>query len=355
MPKTISKPRSSGKSSSEKTFVTLHDVAQRAGVSAMTVSNVIHDKPNISAAVRERVLEAIHVTGYKANLLARALAGGQSQTISVFSPQLNKPYAAEVVQGAAQAAEALDYDLMVMMSRNDTANLSIMSRLSSGTLLIQPSYQEKWWRSDLQANVISIDGPGDHVFTVDNYGGGALAMEHLLRLGHTRIGFVSGLNAGRELPLGESMTESYDRDDAAERLRAYQDGMARAGLAIGSGYVQHGDYTKGSGRDAVMHLLDLPLPPTAVFVAGDAMALGAIHGAQDRGLSIPRDLSVVGFDDLPIAAAARPGLTTVRQPLQFMGETAVKHLVAWAERGEPEELPPFRTTLIVRESTAPIG
>ena len=128
--------------------------------------------------------------------------------------------------------------------------------------------------------------------------------------------------------------------------------MAAAGLKVPRGYVQHGDYLKASGEQAAHRLLDLKLPPTAIFASGDAMALGVMHVAQNRGLRVPADLSVVGFDDLPIASASRPGLSTVRQPIQLMGETAVRMLTALADGEHPPLLPPFPTELIVRESTA---
>jgi LacI family transcriptional regulator len=337
--------------------ITLQDVARRAGVSPMTVSNVVNGKTGVRPTTRQRVLDAVAETGYRVNPMARALAGGRSRLLSVFAPQLNKLYAAEVVHGAAQAAEALNYDLVVMMlGDNPASDLSVMTRLSVGSLLIQPSQQRHWWRSDLPSFVVSVDGPGERPFTVDNFGGARLATQHLLDLGHTRIGFVSGLLDEDRVSSIDKGGKSgqpvqYDRDDADERFRGYQDCMAAAGLKIPRGYVQHGDYTKESGEAAAHKLLDLKVPPTALFVSGDAMALGAIHVAQDRGLNVPRDLSVVGFDDLPIAAASRPGLTTVRQPLRLMGAAAVQMLVALADGHRPELPPPFPTDLVKREST----
>jgi LacI family transcriptional regulator len=335
--------------------VTLQDVARQAGVSPMTVSNVINGKASVRPAARQRVLDAIEASGYRVNLFARALAGGRSRLISVFSPQLNKPYAAEVIQGAARAAEALGYDLVVMMLAEDSASdLSVMTRLSVGTLLIQPGLEGRGAHADLPNHSVSVDGPGERQLTVDNYGGSMLALEHLRGLGHSRIGFISGLES-EPLLSAPGTPEVQARDDATERLRAYRTFMRAQALHIPEGYVQHGDYSKASGEVAARRLLDLKDPPTALFVAGDAMAVGAVHAAQDRGLWVPRDLSVVGFDDLPVAAAARPGLSTVRQPLGLMGEVAVRILVEQAEGREPEQVPPFATELVVRESSAAVG
>ena len=341
---------------------TLHDVARRAGVSPMTVSNVINGKSGVRPVTRQRVLDAVAATGYRVNPVARALAGGRNRMICVYSPQLNQPYAFEVIHGAARAAEALNYDLAVMMlSESSSSVLSVVSQLSVGALLIQPGLSGPVRPASLPPHVVSVDGPGERRLTVDNYGGAALAMKHLLRLGHTRIAFVSGLGAGgldsgdlgaeRQQP-SRRVAGREDRD-AAERLRGYLEGMAAAQLQVPRGYVQHGDYLKASGEQAARRLLDLKRPPTAVFASGDAMALGVVHVAQNRGLSVPADLSVVGFDDLPIASASRPGLSTVRQPIQLLGETAVKMIVALAAGQDPPPPPPFPTELIVRESTAP--
>ncbi|ULH17009.1 LacI family transcriptional regulator (plasmid) [Deinococcus sp. KNUC1210] len=337
----------------ERATITLNDVAQRAGVSPMTVSNVINGKGNVRPATRQRVLTAIAETGYRVNPLARSLAGGHNRIISVFTPQLNRPYAAEVVQGAGEAAERLNYDLVVMMlSPNSTSDFSMMARLSVGALLIQPSRQTQQFSTDLPTHVVSVDGPSAHPLVVDNYGGACLAMNHLLSLGHTEIGFISGLEAEpdvKDVPQGSDL---YERNDAHERFRGYRESLALAGLPQNAAYVQHGNFTKESGEQAAQALLRLPVPPTALFVSGDAMALGALHAAQDFGLRVPGELSVVGFDDLPMATASRPGLTTVRQPLLHMGAVAVQMLAALAAGEEPLLPAPFPTQLIVRESTA---
>ncbi|MFC4637020.1 LacI family DNA-binding transcriptional regulator [Deinococcus hohokamensis] len=144
-----------------------------------------------------------------------------------------------------------------------------------------------------------------------------------------------------------------ERDAAAQRLRGYRDSLRARGLAVRETYIEHGDYQQASGADATRRLLALDQPPTAIFAAGDAMALGTIHAAQDLGLAVPGDLPVVGFDDLPVAAASRPALTTVRQALAHLGEVAVQHLVQLAQGNVPPVPAPFPTVLVTRESTAP--
>ena len=188
--------------------LTLHDVARQAGVSAMTVSNVINGKPGVRPVTRQRVLDAVAATGYRVNQVARTLAGGRNRMICVYSPQLNQPYVSEVIHGAARAAEALNYDLVVMMlSEGSLSDLSVVSRLSVGALLIQPSLRGPMRPTSLPQHVVSVDGPGERRLSVDNHGGAGLATRHLLDLGHTRIAFVSGLDSRCQLPFGQVMSD----------------------------------------------------------------------------------------------------------------------------------------------------
>ncbi|WP_309570781.1 LacI family DNA-binding transcriptional regulator [Deinococcus sp.] len=333
--------------------ITIADVAQHAQVSAMTVSNVINNKPHVRPQTRQRVLDAIARTGYRVNPMARALAGGRGRMLSVITRQLNLPYVSEILMGAAESADALNYDLAVLMRGTRTSNdLSVMSRLSAGALLIQPDSRDEVG-AQLPEHVISVDGPSARPLSVDNYGGARQAMAHLLGLGHTRVAIITGALAFRVDPFTGAHSADSDRDDAAERLRGYHDALRDARVKVPRTYVQDGDYRKPSAELTTRQLLSLPRPPTAIFASSDAMAIGAIHVAQDLGLSVPRDLSVVGFDDFPIASQTRPALTTVRQPLHQMGALAIRMLVELAEGRAVPMPPPFQTELMIRESTAP--
>ncbi len=332
---------------------TIADVAKQARLSAMTVSNVINNKPNVRPQTRQRVLEAIEQTRYRVNPMARALAGGRGRMLSVITSQLNLPYVSEVLMGAAQAADELAYDLVVLMvGQRPSTDLSVMSKLSVGALLIQPNQSGQLGLEDLPKHVVSVDGPSAFPLGVDNYAGGISAMQHLLSLGHTRIATITGLGATYIDPHSGQPVFDTIRDDGKDRLRAYQDTMKQAGLSVPRGYVQEGNYTKTSGEHAMQRLLRLKHRPSAIFAACDAMAVGAIHVAQDHGLRVPDDLSIIGFDGLPIASESNPGLTTIRQPLHEMGAAAVKLLVQLAEGEHPPQLIPFSTQLIVRGSTA---
>ena len=324
----------------------------------MTVSNVINNKPNVRPQTRARVQAAIEATGYQVNPLARALAGGRARLLSVLTRQQNLPYATEVLMGAAQAAEEYGYDLIVLMAGSGTASdLSPMASLSAGTLLIQPPPDVRERFPHLPAHLVSVDGPSDWPLTVDNASGARAATQHLISLGHTRIAFISGMDAHHRRLAGSAVPYGPPGvgEDAPQRLDAYRQTMRSAGLSVPDGYVQSGDYSKRSGEDATHRLLALPDPPTAIFASGDAMAVGVMHTLQNLGLRVPEDLSVIGFDDLPMAAQARPALTTVRQPLREMGAEGVRLIVRLAEGQDPPAGPPapFPTELIVRASTAP--
>ena len=335
---------------------TIADVAKQARLSAMTVSNVINNKPNVRPQTRQRVLEAIEQTNYRVNPMARALAGGRGRMLSVITRQLNLPYVSEVLMGAAQAADELAYDLVVLMAgQRPSMDLSVMSKLSVGVLLIQPNHSSLLQPGDLPNYVVSVDGPSAHPLGVDNYGGACIAMQHLLSLGHTRIATITGLGAyDIDRQRGKPVFDTI-RDDGEERLRAYHDIMQQAGLSIPCGYVQEGNYTKTSGECAMQRLLRLKHRPSAIFAACDAMAVGAIHVAQDHGLRVPDDLSIIGFDGLPIASECNPQLTTIRQPLHEMGAAAVKLLVQLSNGNHQPKLTPFGTELIIRGSTAPFS
>ncbi len=322
----------------------------------MTVSNVINNKPNVRPHMRQRVLDAIAATSYRVNPVARALAGGKSRMLSVITQQPHLPYVAEVLTGAAHEAQKQNYDLVVLMfGRRSQSDLAAISRLSAGALLIQPSRENLLGIADLPEHVVSVDGPGPRPLGVDNYGGACQAMQHLLSLGHTRIGFITGLQAAvyDQTPkhVLENYDYTYDHKDAPERLRAYRDCMKAAGLQIPHGYIQDSDYSRAAGERAAKRLLSLKDPPTAIFASCDAIAIGAIHVAQSRGLSVPQQLSVVGFDDFPVALQSHPTLTTVRQPLSEIGAAAVRLLVAMAEDWPQQEPQVFPTELVVREST----
>lgn len=326
--------------------MTIADVARAAGVSKMTVSNVMSGRVSVRPETRARVLAVIELSGYQVNPLARALAGGKSRLIGITAPSLSWPYVGEIVQGASQAAEAAGLDLAVFTWPSGQPlpdGLALLSHLTGGLLRILPPGPEDeliWPRAAASPPQVSVGGPGQYELLVDNYGGARQAAAYLADLGHTRIAHIVG--GTDTAPL-----------DAAERLRGYRDELHARGLAVPDAYIRLGTYHERSGLDAAQALLRLPDPPSAIFAANDAMAVGAVHAAQDLGLRVPQDLSVVGFDDLPSARAVRPNLTTVRQPLHDLGRLGVLWLGALARGERPPSPHILSTELVVRESSGP--
>lgn len=329
--------------------VTLADVARMAGVSKMTVSNVINNKSGVSESTRRRVQRAVEQSGYLANPAARLLAGRRMNLIGVMAPRFGWPYVNEVVNGASTAAEAAGLNLAIFTTSEhpevERERAALLRGLADGVLLVLPGLGGGGSGADSLrllrgVPVVVVDAEGPHNVRADNAAGARLAAQHLLELGHRRIGHVLG------------PTES--RADAAERRAGFLAALAGAGVPAPPEYLASGDYSEAGGARAGHALLSLPERPTAIFAANDASALGVLRAAQALGLRVPRDLSVVGFDDLPLAAHTRPALTTVRQPLHQMGAAGVGLLIELARgAAPPEQHLRFPTELVRRDSTGP--
>lgn len=328
---------------------TLADVAVIAGVSPMTVSNVINNHPNVSRERRQRVEDAIESSGYVVNIAARGLAGGRTNTIGVFVQDLYSPHVTEIVRGVAWAAEAAGNQLLVATTRSENLRDYLNSAESKrgfldGICLIVPRFDgepsDHHWQSSLPTVLIQPQALGSGFASVrdDGYRGARMACEHLLMLGHRRIGFVSGKE-------GFSNTE---------RFQGYRDALNEAGVVYDEMLVQPGDFEQQPAFVATQALLNLPVPPTAIFAANDPSAFGVLDAIQASGLHVPRDLSVVGYDDHPGSSQSHPPLTTVRQPMMQMGMIALGMLerIRAGERVVDELVLP--TELIVRQSTAPV-
>lgn len=329
--------------------VTLADVARMAGVSKMTVSNVINNKPGVSEPTRRRVQRAVEQSGYLANPAARLLAGRRMNLIGVLAPRFGWPYVNEVVNGASGAAEQAGLNLAIFTTSEhpgvERERAALLRGLADGVLMVLPGLGAGDADTDpglllRGVPVVVVDAQGPHNVRADNAAGARQAVRHLLELGHRRIGHVLG--------------PCQSRADAEERRAGFLAALAGAGLKAPPEYLQPGDYTEAGGERAGHALLSLPAPPSAIFAANDASALGVLRAAAALGLRVPRDLSVIGFDDVPLAAHTRPGLTTIRQPLHQMGAAGVRLLIELARGTAPPELHlRFPTELVRRDSTGP--
>jgi LacI family transcriptional regulator len=330
-----------------KERVTIRDVAARAGVSVATASKAINDRYGVAATTVRRVHEVVAELGYESSLVARSMRIPRTGVIGILVWEI-EPYSAEVLKGAAQAIREAGYELLVYAAAGRAADrmgweLRYLPRLSGtlidGAVLVTPTVESTPGSMPVVAVDSRIGGEGLPAVDSDNLAGARLATDHLLGLGHRRIGFL-----GRP---------PRDLESAHQREQGYRASLAAAGMPFDPDLVRAGGYGATDLQDAARALLELPDPPTAIFAANDVSAIATVDVALTLGLDVPRDLSVVGFDNIPESALCRPALTTVEQPLQLMGQRAVEMLLALLA-GDRLANPQLRlpTRLIERDSTA---
>jgi LacI family transcriptional regulator len=331
---------------------TLEDVAALAEVSAKTASRVVNAEPTVSDKTRERVLRAIELLDYKPNLNARMLAGERSYLIGLF---YDKPgdYLTNFQAGAADRCRESGYHLMLESWDQDspqyTRQVSTLLRQMrlDGVILLPPLSDDVLIGNTLRdASVPSVRiAPRDHIddspsIGIDDYLAARQLTAHLLSLGHRRIGFILGKP-------GHGATE--------ERYRGFADEMRAQNVLIDASLVETGNFVFTDGVACAQRLLNVKSPPTAILASNDDMAAAVISVAHKMGLELPTQLSVVGFDDAPVATMIWPLLTTVRQPVTSMARLAAELIIEHSPRrlGWPSPLP-HRTLdfeLIVRDST----
>ncbi len=320
----------------------MHDVAAVAGVSHQTVSRVINDFDGIRPETRDRVLEAIQTLGYRRNLAARTLATSRSHAIGVLGPAVSDYGPTSTVQAIEFAARAVGYHPLVTSTPTDRRSILssiefLLDQAVEALVVIAPHIRvlEVVRELDIAEPIVTLQstdsGAGTSI-AIDQFEGSQLAMAHLLELGHRRIQHVAG-------PL--------EYFEAAARRHGYEASLAEAGLSPLPLFV--GDWTSESGYRAAATISP---DATAVFAANDQMALGLIHGLAERGVRVPDDISIVGFDNLPEAAHFLPGLTTVHQDFAHLGRLAVEVLIAQIAGAETASVPPVEPALVIRGSTA---
>lgn len=329
--------------------MTHKDVAERAGVSVATVSYVLNGGPRpVSAQTRARVQAVIDELGYYPNDLARGLRVGQSRAVGLLIPSITNAFYAEVAHALETYCHGEGFLVMLCNSEGEAEReASYVQALRAGRVdglvVIPNSEPSALLRPILQAKLpvvlLEHDVPGISCVAIEEFRGGQIGTEHLLRLGHRRVALL------RERP-----TSVLSR----ERVDGYREALARAAIAYDPSLVVECGSTQAEGFRVTNELLALPEPPTAVFAHNDLLALGVCHAVRRAGLSVPGDVSVVGYDDISSAAYLNPPLTTVRFPKAEMGRRAGE-LILGSLRGE--ELPARTLTLpvelVVRESTAP--
>jgi LacI family transcriptional regulator len=328
----------------------MSEIAAAAGVSVPTVSKVVNGRPDVASATRSTVEALLHKHGYPP---ARNRTESRRGLIELVFVDLGGPWAMAILAGVEEVAAQAGTGVVVSTIAGQQENRPdehwlerVIARRSDGLLLAlsEPSESQHARLDALGMPVVVVDPvgnprPGSRSVGATNWNGGLAAAEHLIELGHRRIAVISG-------PTGLLCSRA--------RVDGYRAAMGAAGLAVPTAYLRTGDFRSGSGYDQTMALLNQKQPPTAIFVCSDRMALGAYEALHARGLRIPDDISIVGFDDLDEARWAGPPLTTVRQPLREMAGMATRMLLGLINGEEPETTRvELATPLIVRSSTGP--
>jgi LacI family transcriptional regulator len=341
----------------------LTEVAKAGGVSLATASRVLN--PNnehpVSDDVRARVLAAAERLNYSVNALARGLKVQRTRVVAAIVHDFCDPFFNTVAKGVTDAAEAAGYLTVLCNSSRDPdkelryVQLAQQQRVA-GVLFVGGGLASRTYRDAMRQQVATLRSYGAHAIALeprgsrmpaeipDNRGGARLGTDHLVALGHERIAFIDGPK--------QVLT-------SRERLRGYRDGLEAAGIAFDERLVVSGGFTEEGGRAALAQLLDADVGFTAVFASNDAMAVGCTFELRARGLAIPRDMSLVGFDDIAPVRWLDPPLTTVRVPMEAIGAAGVARLLALLEASDADGSPGGRlvnvhpTELVVRATTAP--
>jgi LacI family transcriptional regulator len=331
---------------------TIRDIADLAGVSIATVSRVLNDRPDVAPETRRTVLQVVREHGFSTNRGARGLSSGRTGIIGLTLPLVADAYFGPMLSGASEALYEEDMRIILCPTLHEhDREVSLVQRLMRGTtdgaiLMLPEESPEELLKLQQQGFPFVVvdprEPPPDGIPCVSamHAAGAKLATEHLLELGHRRIGAIAGNP-------GWYATE--------ERLIGFRAALAAAGILPDPELIVYSDWRLPRGTTAAEELLALSNPPTAIFGFNDNVAIGALHAARKRGLRVPEDLSVVGFDDTAQAEIVMPSLTSVRQPLAEMGRMGVSLLTRLLEGQRLDALRiELSTVLVVRESTGPV-
>lgn len=330
--------------------VTIYDVAKQANVGVGTVSRVLNDNPRVSPETRQRVLGVMETLDFRPSPLAQRLSRRKTLTIGVIAVFFTRPSVVERLRGIESVVAASQYDLIVHnvetpAKRDDVFRATAANRRVDGLLVISltpaDADVQRWQSAGVPVVLVDTHHPALSRVVVDDVLGGYRAGRHLLELGHRKIAFV-----------GDPIHSAFNFSSSRDRLIGLRKALDERDITFRPEYHQAGEHSQETARALTHQLLTLDDPPTAVFAASDTQALGVMQAARDRGLSIPQDLSVIGFDDIEIAEYL--SLTTVHQPLFESGCRGTELLLQSMEKIDGEvscqELP---VQLIARGSTVP--
>ena len=348
----MKRPRAAGKATEDTPSggsVTLDMVARRAGVSPSTVSRILNGTAVVSEAKQAAVSQAIADLGFVPNPVARGLAGGRTLSVGVVTQAIDSPFYGAALRGIEDALGPAGYAPLFMsghwQAREEARCVEVLrARRVDGIIVLTGRMSDRALRSIAAALPVVVTGrqlkaPNLASLAFDNVGGARLATEHLLSLGHRRIAFIGG---------------DPRHPDAVERERGYRLALAAARVRLDPSLIVEGDFTEASGLAAAMQLLDRRVRFSAIFAANDQMAFGAALALHRRGLRVPDDVSLVGFDDVGAALYSLPPLTTVHQPVSEIGRLAAAAMLQLLAMQTPALLVPA-PVLVQRESTRPLA
>ncbi|WP_435924212.1 LacI family DNA-binding transcriptional regulator [Paenibacillus sp. DYY-L-2] len=330
-------------------MITIYDIAKATGFSPTTVSKVFNGYSDVSPKTRRKIMETAEELGYVPNAQARSLTMKRSWTIGVLYIEpsgagMLHPYFAGVIEGFKSIATSRGYDLMFLSKDIGGKKSSYLERCKirgiDGVVVILPDYSDPYFTELLESDIpcVLLDQESESKSTVysDNFDGSKQAVEYLHRLGHREIAHIGG---------GDSFA-------GRKRHAGYLQAMESLGLPIQSEHIIQGsyDYTVETGKMAMERLLQASVRPTAVFAAGDNLAVGAMMTLKKQGLRVPEDISIIGFDDIEMAKYLTPQLTTVRQDTYALGSKAADMLISSIEGGERTPSAMIPVELMIRES-----
>lgn len=330
---------------------TIYDIARKTGYSITTVSRALNNYPDVSANTRRIILEAVEEMGYYPNSTARSLTTKKSWTLGVIFIEdlgvgIKHPFFGAIIQSFKQHVEKVGYDLIFLSQNIGEEKKSYLDhavhRGVDGVIIVSSTYDdpevERLMGSPIPSVIIDVHSHKSSVVYSNNFSGSEMAVKYLHSIGHHKIAHISG----------------HQRTFAGiERLKGFQHAAKELKLNIPSYYITEGGFfSYEGGYGAMKLLLELDDQPTAVFAAGDLMAIGAINAIRDYGLSVPQDVSIVGFDDIELAAFTTPKLTTIKQDTDLIGENAAKVLLNQInEKNKVFSAVTIPVELMIREST----
>jgi DNA-binding LacI/PurR family transcriptional regulator len=329
--------------------MTLHDLANELNLSIATISRALSRPEDVAPPTRQRVLAAVHRHGYTPNGTRRSLRTQQTRTIGVIVSDIRNLFFAAVVKAIEDEARANGYSVLICNADEDSAKEEaalqlLLDRKVSGVINCSTGANLDLLRAFQKSGAVLVDLDRESglknvdTVVVDNRLGAELATQHLAKLGHREIATIAG---------------PQHLSNARGRLAGFADSLRNHGIRLRKAYVQFGDFRQQSGYQCAQKLLSLRRPPTALFVANMEMAAGVIAFVRDKGITIPREISVVSFDDSFWARYMDPPLTVIAQPMEKMGKCTMELLLARLRRGKPAQTLVFPPELIVRQSTAP--